>query len=96
MTNLEKVKKFIKDNGIDLSGSGSDLNSACTALAGFICHVIMSDDGAVEYGRGTTIISELKLDIPARIELERVFEFAWDNNYEEFWDTDQAKEEYVF
>jgi hypothetical protein len=96
MTNLDKVLKFIKDNEIDLSGSGSDLNSACTILAGFICHVIMSDAGGVDVDRGLTIINELRLSTSAQIELTRVYEYAWHNNYEEFWDTEQAKEEYVF
>lgn len=95
MTNLEKVKKFIKDNEIDLSGEGSDLNGACTALAGFICHVV-SESEPVHSLVGREIINELSIPYEAHSELRRVFEYAWDNNYENFWVTEQAREEYIF
>ena len=32
---MNKIQKFIKDNGLDFSGSGSDLNGACVILAGY-------------------------------------------------------------
>lgn len=37
---LEKVEKFISDNGLDFDDTGSALNSNCTVLAGFICFLL--------------------------------------------------------
>lgn len=84
------VKEFIKNNGLDFSGSGSDLNGNCVTLAGFICYIIDDKD------TGYDIIGGLKLSTDAEIELYRVFEYAWMNDYEEFWKTPKAKELYKF
>ena len=94
MTNLEIVKKFIEDNKLDLSGSGSELNGNCVILAGFICYVIESD--GLGWKEGNELISELDLNYDAEVELTRVFDFAWTNSYEKFWKTPAAKEQYVF
>ena len=85
------VKEFIKNNGLDFSGSGSDLNGNCVILAGFICHV---SDGI--YDDAVSLIEEIKLSTEANIELTRVFEFAFVNDYELFWETPEAKEKYKF
>jgi hypothetical protein len=94
MTNLQVVKKFIKENSLDFSGSGSDLNGACVALAGFICFVLNINDK--EFSDGTVLIEKLKLPTDAENELHRVYDFAYFNNYEHFWETEEAKEQYVF
>ena len=94
MTNLEIVKKFIEDNKLDLSGSGSELNGNCVILAGFICYVI-EFDGLV-WKEGNELISKLDLNFYAEVELIRVFDFAWTNSYEKYWKTPAAKEQYIF
>ena len=91
---VKKVKKFIEDNKLDFSGSGSELNGNCVILAGFICYVIESD--GLGWKEGNELISELDLNFDAEVELTRVFDFAWTNSYEKFWKTPAAKEQYVF
>ena len=94
MTNLEIVKKFIEDNKLDLSGSGSELNGNCVILAGFICYVIESD--GLRWEEENELISELDLNFDAEVELTRVFKFARVNSYEKFWKTAAAKAQYTF
>ena len=93
---VKKVKKFIEDNKLDFSGRGSELNGKCTTLAGFICYVLDKDPDNYLSSHGYEIISELDISTYAAVELERVFEYAYNNYYEEFWKTPAAKEQYVF
>lgn len=86
----ERVEKFIKDNKLEFDSYGSDLNSNCTILAGFICFVIEDTH------TGSNIIDELPFSDEAIKELHRVFEFAWAAGYEDFWETEEAKAQYVF
>lgn len=95
MTQVEIVKKFIEDNKLDFSGRGSELNGNCTALAGFICYVLDKDPDNYLSSHGYEIISELDISTDAAIELERVFEYAYNNYYEKFWKTPAAKKEYI-
>ena len=96
MTQVEIVKKFIEDNKLDFSGRGSELNGNCTTLAGFICYVLDKDLDNYLSSHGYEIISELDISTDAAVELERVFEYAYNNYYEEFWKTPAAKKEYIF
>ena len=96
MTQVEIVKKFIEDNKLDFSGRGSELNGNCTTLAGFICHVLDEDPVIYLSSHGYEIISELDISTDAAVELERVFEYAYNNYYEKFWKTPAAKKEYIF
>jgi hypothetical protein len=84
------VREFIKNNGLDFSGLGSDLNGNCVVLAGFICHITVGSSA----GRG--LITDLKLPKEAEEELSRVFEYAYANDYANFWETPNAKELYIF
>ena len=91
---VKKVKKFIEDNELDLSGSGSELNGNCVIVAGFICYVVNENDE--DYLTGVEIIAKLGLNNTAHRELERVYDFAYYNNYENFWYDPETKEQYVF
>ena len=94
---LTRVKKFIKDNDLDFTDSGSGLNGNCLVLAGFICHVMADrEDWKSSREVGRDIIDTLKLSDEADTELQRVFEFAWENSYEDYWETDEAELEYTF
>jgi len=91
---LRKVKKFIKDNGLDFDGTGSDLNGTCVILAGYISYLLEQEGG--NRHDGEEIIFKLSLSPSAATELDRVFDFAYDNCYEIFWNTKEAREQYVF
>lgn len=84
------VEEFIENNGLDFSGSGSDLNGNCTILAGFICYMVKSLE------EGYAIIENLTISSEATEELIRVFEYAYYNDYGVFWKTPKAKEKYKF
>jgi len=86
----KKVKKFIGDNSLDFDGSGSDLNSVCCTVAGFICYMMDGVKGV--HSDGIEIINEIPLSIEAYDELVRVYNFAYANNYKKFWTTQQAKD----
>lgn len=91
---MNKLQQFIVDNKIDLSGTGSELNGNCVILAGFLCYLLVKED-KVELD-GFDIIRSLELSPEAETELERVFKYAWAASYENFWETEDAKEEYIF
>jgi hypothetical protein len=93
---VKKVKKFIEDNKLDFSGRGSELNGNCTTLAGFICYVLDEDPEEFYYKNREDIIDALDISSDAEEELRRVFEYAYNNNYEKFWKTPAAKKEYIF
>jgi hypothetical protein len=94
MTNLEIVKKFIEDNKLDFKGTSSELNGNCVILAGFICYIL--DVNEKTGSEGDELIAKLFLSEETRDELQRVFNFAWANSYEDFWKIPAAKEQYVF
>ena len=100
MTNLEIVKKFIEDNKLDLSGSGSELNGNCVILAGFICYILDASElkslDGYELINDLYSIPDLGFSIDANTELLRVFDFAYESSYEKFWKTTSAKEQYIF
>ena len=91
---IKKVKKFIVDNKLEFNDSDSGLNGNCVILAGFLCYLLVKE-GKVELD-GLNLIQSLELPPKAETELERVFEFAWAAGYEDFWETEDAKEEYIF
>lgn len=93
---VKTVEKFIEDNKLDFSGSGSELNGNCVTLAGFICYVLDSDPKLNTTTTGIDIIDELDIDADANLELNRVFAFAWSNSYERFWKTSAAEAQYTF
>lgn len=93
---VKKVKKFIEDNKLDFSGSGSELNGNCTTLAGFICYVLDEEPDFNSNADGHNIIYELDFSVDADDELRRVFDYAYSSYYEKFWKTPAAKKEYIF
>lgn len=91
MENKEKIENFIKNNHLHFSGFGSDLNSDCTIISGFALF------SGVEINELIDILSEQEeWSGEAEEELQRVFEFAENNNYGTFWSTEDAKKQYKF
>jgi hypothetical protein len=89
MENIEKIKKFIEDNNLDFNDEGSGLNSACTILAGYACHLEFTP-------KNIQVILDLMPSLSAKIEFERVFEYADINFYGDFWTTMEAVKMYKF
>lgn len=95
MTNTEKIKKFIKDNELDFSGEGSDLNSNCCILAGYCLHLGIDEYEIINITEELGILPNSYIVSPW-IEFIRVFEYAESNNYGAYWETEEAKTTYVF
>ncbi len=103
-TIINKVKRFIKDNDLDFEEVGSELNGNCTTLAGFICYVLAEArpkitkpyTHAKEKDDGFEIIDNLRLPLEANRELHRVYDYAFENCYENYWKTEEARDKYIF
>jgi hypothetical protein len=93
MTVREKINNFIKDNDLELSGIGSNLNSNCVILAGFACYLELHEiDVLLKYiDKKVHKISEEGVT-----ELTRVFKYAYKNAYGEYWKDPNAHDEYTF
>jgi len=85
----EKIEKFIKDNSLDLSVTGSAFNSVCTILCGYGLYLKLN---LIELG---DIISDIEPTYDY-VEFDRVYHFAERNHYEKFWMTAKAKKMYKF
>ncbi|MCK9429280.1 MAG: hypothetical protein M0R17_04700 [Candidatus Omnitrophica bacterium] len=85
------IEKFINDNKLDFTGSGSDLNGNCVILAGYACYLGLSWDQLNDLMQISAYTSS-----SSESELERVFKYAEENNYGEYWKTPTAKKTYVF
>lgn len=93
---MNKIQQFIVDNKIDLSGTGSELNGNCVILAGFALHLNGDSDNFPQVVKDIEENDKSILSPEAFNELERVFNYAYSNNYFKFWDTPEAKDQYVF
>ena len=91
MKNKEKITKFIKDNDLDFTKSGSSLNGDCVVLSGFALHIGITSPEELND-------SMVQVDISSEgaTELERVFYYAKANNYGEYWESEEAEKMYVF
>lgn len=88
---MSKIQKFIEENELDFSGSGSDLNGNCVSLAGYALHRGLSFEDLK-----ILMTPEQRSNLDAITELERVFNFAESHNYGDWWKTPEAKEQYKF
>jgi len=87
----EQLKKFIKDNELNFNTSGSGLNGACVIISGYALYL-----GAIDTSEIEEAILEVFPEADFLEELDRVFNYASDNNYEKFWSLPKAKEMYKF
>ena len=87
---MSKIIKFIEDNNLDFSSTGSGLNSNCVILAGYSLHL------ELDWFELCDELAEMTLSNDAWEELERVQEYAYVNSYENFWTTKEAKKMYKF
>lgn len=93
---MNKIQQFIKDNNIDLTGSGSSLNGECVILAGYALYL---NEDKYDFDKLLEDVQEdglLDLTSEAIDELERVYSFAYKSDYDSFWKTEKAKTQYIF
>ena len=86
---MNGIEKFIEDNELDFTGSDSGLNSNCTIISGYsLFFGILNYDELIRYMP--------TIPFNAEEELKRVFKFAKDNNYGNWWTDEKAHEMYKF
>jgi hypothetical protein len=83
--------KFIKDNKLSFEGSGSGLNSECCILAGFCLYKEIEDVNFIV----KTVVKICNTNLVFTLEFERVFKYAEEHNYGDFWTSNAAKKMYV-
>lgn len=88
---MKEIEKFIKENKLDFTDTGSSLNGNCVVLAGYALHLNINVFGFLLDALTVTVLSP-----EAEEELERVFDYAYINSYENFWKTEEAKKLYKF
>lgn len=98
--------EFIDKNELDFTGSGSDLNGNCVVLAGYALHKGFTSpiDVSNEIRKDPVLWTEslrrggCERVAPARgvvlNEFDRVFTYAKNNNYGDYWKTEDAREKY--
>jgi hypothetical protein len=91
MTNVEKLQKFIADNNLDFTVSGSSLNSAFVTLSGYSLYI-----GAMEVDVKESLHKTESLTFTDFKEFDKVYSYAKKNNYGEWWKKEEAKKMYKF
>lgn len=87
MTNIEKLKQFIRENNLEFnSGSGGDIN--ILGLCGYACYIEASNEDCIEaVGSSLQEVDD---------EITRVFNYASTHGYSRFWLKEDAKKQYKF
>lgn len=92
---MEKLVKFIKENGLKFNGTGSALNSDCVIIAGFADHCGITSSGVIE-SAVKSALSKSRITKSVAKEIDRVFDFAYTYNYGNWWKNSEAKRLYKF
>jgi len=79
---MNKISKFIKENNLDFSGTGSGLNSSCVIISGFALYLGIEDSQIVIDVMNN---NDVPLDRDQANEFTRVFDFAYSNDYGHNW-----------
>ena len=88
---MKELIKFIKANKLKFQEGRR--NSDSVILSGYALYLGIEDVEDIK----TAIESTLKdYDSDYAKELEKVFSYAQDHNYESFWETDESKKLYIF
>jgi len=93
---MNKIQKFIKDNDLSLEGYGSDLNSTCCIIAGYALYASGDDNNYIKLLEDIEENGVYALTASVSDELERVYDYAYQNNYFEWWTKEEARKTYIF
>jgi len=92
---INKIQEFIRNNCLDFTGSGSELNGNCVILAGYACYLGLDwTDLNILVQEDKDLIDNAKSKF--LVELERVFDCANRRMYGLYWHYPEAKKTYKF
>jgi hypothetical protein len=89
----EKLIKFIEDNKLNLDEDVSAANSVCTVICGFSLFVGYTDYKDL---MGDIENSGINYSTGFFNEVQRVFNYAKNRNYEKAWETQKYKDQYIY
>ncbi len=98
----EKLTQFITDNKLNFNlGIGSGLNSACVTLCGYALYLGDLEGDMIDETDVINAVDKSFIKIPVNrtdyvSEIKRVFDYAEDNLYGEWWKHPSAKKQYKF
>jgi len=93
---MNKIQQFIADNNLSLDGSGSELNSTLCIISGYALYESRNN---FNYSKLLKDIEEDGLyDLTSGIsyELERVYDYAYNHDYANWWKDEGAHSKYIF
>jgi len=88
MTKIEQLQKFIKENGLQFTEGRR--NSDLVVLCGYALYIEATSDDCAESIPNEVCDSELMN------ELDRVYEYAENNNYGKWWKVHANRNTYKF
>lgn len=83
----EKLKYFINNNNIDLTGTGSNFNGNAVNLIGYSLYI-----GVLNYSTIDTILSNFGV-YPSE-DMEDTFDFAQRKNYGDWWKNENNRKKF--
>ncbi len=86
---MNKIQGFVKNNNLELTGSGSELNSNCAIISGYALHLNYTDINSLI--DDITQDDKYNLDSKTEKELKKTFLYAKNRKYGDWWTTDEAK-----
>jgi len=86
---MNKIRNFINEN--NLSFEPGSRNSTCVTLIGYSQHLGLSKEDLEE-----ELSNEIDNDDVIQDEINERWEYCSYNNYEKYWKTKQAKEDWSF
>tara|TARA_R110000782_G_scaffold113397_9_gene203419 strand:+ start:891 stop:1202 length:312 start_codon:yes stop_codon:yes gene_type:complete len=94
-----KLTQFIVDNELNFDDTGSGLNGACVILCGYALHI--DPEEKIDASDVVNAVDKSFIKIPKgrdqyMNEIDRVFYYAENNNYGEWWKSPDASKQYKF
>ena len=77
----DRIENFIKNNNIDLAGTGSDFNGQACVLCGYALYI-----GIDDYSELYSILYDLKTWVSSSNTLETLFIYSKKKNYAKWWE----------
>jgi hypothetical protein len=93
---IEKIEKFIADNELNFTDTGSGLNGNCIILAGYLDYLENYADVKEFDSMHMGAVLHLMPSLKAKDEMDRTHTYACRNRYGKKWSTSDYKSMYKY